>query len=194
VIKLFVGLGNPGVEYHQTRHNAGFGWIDALAYDLKITLSPDRAFKGLVARGTHGGQAFWLLKPSTFMNLSGQSVASLAHFFKILPSEVLVGHDELDIAPGQLKLKWSGGHAGHNGLRDIHEKLATADYWRLRIGIGHPGVRSEVVNWVLNKPTPEHRLLIETAIAKSLKATPFFLSGDLEAAQKVIHAKTPASI
>ena len=151
MIKLFVGLGNPGPEYEATRHNAGFWWIDALARDLKLNLVPERSYHGLAARANIGGQSIWLLEPQTFMNLSGKSVAALARFFKIAPEEILVAHDELDVVPGEAKLKFGGSHAGHNGLRDIHAQLGTGDYWRLRLGIGHPGVKSEVINWVLKK-------------------------------------------
>ncbi len=189
MIKLFVGLGNPGFEYEATRHNAGFWWLEALATKLKLTLNSDRAYKGLVARGNSSGQAFWLLEPQTFMNLSGQSVGALANFYKIKPEEILVVHDELDIPPGLAKIKFGGGHAGHNGLRDIHAKLGSSDYWRLRIGIGHPGVRDEVINWVLQKPMTEHREAIHASIARSLEAVPFLLSGDMEAATKLIHTK-----
>jgi peptidyl-tRNA hydrolase, PTH1 family len=193
VIKLFVGLGNPGFEYQDTRHNAGFWWIEALAAKLKLTLNPERAYKGLMARGTYSsnssGQAFWLLMPQTFMNLSGQSVGALAHFYKIKPEEILVIHDELDIPPGQVKVKFGGGHAGHNGLRDIHAKLGSSDYWRLRIGVGHPGVREEVINWVLQKPMQEHRESIHACIAKSLEAAPLLLAGQMDAATKLIHTK-----
>jgi PTH1 family peptidyl-tRNA hydrolase len=193
VIKLFVGLGNPGFEYEATRHNAGFWWLEALAAKLKLTLNLDRAYKGLVARGNTSGQAFWLLEPHTFMNLSGQSVGALANFYKIKPEEILVIHDELDIPPGQIKVKFGGGHAGHNGLRDIHARLGSSDYWRLRIGVGHPGVREEVINWVLQKPMPEHREAIHAAIAKSLEAAPLLLSGEMEAATKLIHTKPKAT-
>ena len=139
MIKLFVGLGNPGSEYEATRHNAGFWWLDGLARELKLSLVLDKSYHGVVARTTVKGQTLWLLEPRTFMNLSGKSVAALARFFKIKPEEILVAHDELDIVPGQLKLKFGGSHAGHNGLRDIHAQLGSADYWRLRIGVGHPG-------------------------------------------------------
>lgn len=189
MIKLFVGLGNPGFEYEETRHNAGFWWLRALAAKLKLTLNSDRAYKGLVARGNSSGQAFWLLEPQTFMNLSGQSVGALANFYKIKPEEILVVHDELDIPPGLAKVKFGGGHAGHNGLRDIHAKLGSSDYWRLRIGIGHPGVREEVINWVLQKPMQEHREAIHASIARSLDAVPLLLSGEMEAATKLIHTK-----
>jgi len=191
MIKLFVGLGNPGPDYEATRHNAGFWWIDALARELKATLVPERSYHGLVARTSVHGQSVWLLQPQTFMNLSGKSVASLARFFKIQPEEILVAHDELDIAPGQVKLKRGGSHAGHNGLRDIHAQLGSPDYWRLRIGIGHPGVKAEVANWVLKKPSPDQRTLIEDSIQHSLKAHPALLAGDMENATLLIHTTKP---
>ena len=168
MIKLLVGLGNPGTEYEATRHNAGFWWIDTVARDLKVHLQPDRAYHGLVARTSVHGHNIWLLEPQTFMNVSGKSVAALARFFKILPNEILVAHDELDIVPGQVKLKRGGSHAGHNGLRDIHAQLGSDDYWRLRIGVGHPGVKSEVIHWVLKKPSPDHRDAIEACITRPL--------------------------
>ncbi|WP_343593532.1 aminoacyl-tRNA hydrolase [Paracidovorax wautersii] len=191
MIKLFVGLGNPGPEYEATRHNAGFWWIDALARELKATLVPDRSYYGLVARVNVQGQSVWLLEPQTFMNVSGKSVAALARFFKIQPEEILVAHDELDIVPGQVKLKRGGSHAGHNGLRDIHAQLGSADYWRLRIGVGHPGVKAEVVNWVLKKPSPDHRNLIEDSIVHSLKAYPAMLAGDMDKATLQVHTTKP---
>lgn len=191
MIKLFVGLGNPGPEYEATRHNAGFWWIDALARDWKLNLVPERGYHGLAARASIGGQSVWLLEPQTFMNLSGKSVASLARFFKIAPEEILVVHDELDVVPGQAKLKFGGSHAGHNGLRDIHAQLGTGDYWRLRLGIGHPGVKSEVVNWVLKKPLKEQRELIEDAIVRTLHAAPALVAGEMEKATMVIHTSKP---
>jgi len=189
MIKLFVGLGNPGTEYLATRHNAGFWWVDALARELKLSLVPDKAFHGQVARTTINGDPIWLLKPQTFMNLSGRAVAALARFYKIAPEEILVAHDELDIVPGQMKLKRGGSHAGHNGLRDIHEQLASADYWRLRLGIGHPGVKSEVIHWVLKKPTPEHLQAIEDSITRSMLSVPLLLSGDMARATMALHTK-----
>jgi len=191
MIKLFVGLGNPGPEYEATRHNAGFWWIDALSRELKAPLSLDKNYHGQVARTTVNGQTVWLLKPLTFMNLSGKSVAALARFFKIAPNEVLVAHDELDIVPGQIKLKLGGSHAGHNGLRDIHAQLGSADYWRLRIGVGHPGVKAEVINWVLKKPSQEHRAAIEDCIDRSLKALPELLKGEMDKATMRIHTALP---
>ncbi len=191
MIKLFVGLGNPGPEYAATRHNAGFWWIDALARELKLTLVPERAYHGLMARTSIAGHSVWLLQPQTFMNLSGKSVAALARFFKIQPEEILVVHDELDLSPGQAKLKRGGSHAGHNGLRDIHAQLGSSDYWRLRIGIGHPGVKGEVIHWVLKKPAPDQRQLIEDSIAHSLKAYPTMLAGDMDKATLLVHPTTP---
>ena len=191
MIKLFVGLGNPGPEYEATRHNAGFWWIDALARELKLTLVPERAYHGLMARTSIAGHSVWLLQPQTFMNLSGKSVAALARFFKIQPEEILVVHDELDLSPGQAKLKRGGSHAGHNGLRDIHAQLGSSDYWRLRIGTGHPGVKGEVIHWVLKKPAPDQRQLIEDSIAHSLKAYPTMLAGDMDKATLLVHTTKP---
>jgi PTH1 family peptidyl-tRNA hydrolase len=191
MIKLFVGLGNPGPEYEFTRHNAGFWWIDALAQQLKVSLAMDRNYKAMTTRVTLDGQAVWLLKPLTYMNLSGTSVAALARFFKVEPGEILVIHDDMDIVPGEAKLKNGGGHAGHNGLRDIHARLGSADYWRLRLGVGHPGTRAEVLDWVLRKPSPDHRIAIEQAIDRSLKALPHFLGGAMDKATMQIHTTKP---
>ncbi len=191
MIKLFVGLGNPGPEYESTRHNAGFWWIDALARELKTPLVMDRSYHGCVARTTVGGHSVWLLQPQTFMNLSGKSVAALARFFKILPSEILVAHDELDVPPGEAKLKLGGSHAGHNGLRDIHAQLGSPDYWRLRLGVGHPGIKSEVVSWVLKKPSADHRIAIEQTIDRALKAVPHLLNGEMDKATMLIHTSKP---
>jgi peptidyl-tRNA hydrolase, PTH1 family len=191
MIKLFVGLGNPGPEYEATRHNAGFWWVEELARQLKVALVPERGWQALVARANVHGQAVWLLEPRTFMNLSGRAVAALARFYKIAPEEILVVHDELDVVPGQAKLKFGGSHAGHNGLRDIHAQLGTDDYWRLRLGIGHPGVKSEVVNWVLKKPAPEQRTAIEECIERTLKAVPALLAGEMDKATLIVHTHKP---
>lgn len=190
-IKLFVGLGNPGPEYEQTRHNAGFWFIDALARELKVSLVPEKSYFGLASRAQFQGQTLWLLEPQTFMNLSGKSVAALARFFKIAPEEVLVAHDELDIVPGQVKLKQGGSHAGHNGLRDIHAQLGSPDYWRLRLGIGHPGAKDQVHGWVLKKPMAEHREAIEECIARSVRALPLLVAGDFTQAMMQIHTSKP---
>ena len=191
MIRLLVGLGNPGPEYEATRHNAGFWWVDEAARTLKASLVPERSYFGLVARVNRPTGPIWLLEPMTFMNLSGKSVAALARFFKIAPEEILVVHDELDLMPGQMKIKQGGSHAGHNGLKDIHAQLGSGDYWRLRLGIGHPGVKSEVINYVLRKPPQEQREAIEKAIEQSLGALDLLLAGDMERAMMKIHAKPP---
>jgi PTH1 family peptidyl-tRNA hydrolase len=191
-IRLLVGLGNPGPEYDGTRHNAGFWWIDAVAARLRASLLPERSYHGLVARvNLPGREPLWLLEPMTFMNLSGKSVAALARFFKIAPAEVLVAHDELDLQPGQVKLKFGGSAAGHNGLKDIHAQLGTPDFWRLRLGIGHPGVKAEVVNYVLRKPSREHREAIDEAIDRSLESLESMLAGEMERAMMKVHATKP---
>jgi PTH1 family peptidyl-tRNA hydrolase len=191
MIRLLVGLGNPGPEYEATRHNAGFWWVDAVARKLGTTLLPQRSYFGLAAKASTAQGAVWLLQPMTYMNLSGKSVAALARFFKIEPQEILVAHDELDLMPGQVKIKCGGGHAGHNGLRDIHAQLGSADYWRLRLGIGHPGVKAEVVDYVLRKPSAEHRELIEQTIARSVDALDLLLAGEMERAMMKVHVKPP---
>ncbi len=191
MIKLFVGLGNPGPDYELTRHNAGFWWLDEVARSLKASLVMDRTYHGLVARTTVNGQTVWLLKPQTFMNLCGKSVAALARFYKIAAQDILVAHDELDIVPGEAKLKLGGSHAGHNGLRDIHAQLGTDDYWRLRLGVGHPGVKAEVINWVLKKPSLDHRIAIDQGIARALTALPQLLAGDMNKATLLIHTSKP---
>jgi peptidyl-tRNA hydrolase, PTH1 family len=191
-IRLLVGLGNPGPEYEATRHNAGFWWIDAVASKLRASLAPDRTYHGLVTRvNLPGREPLWLLEPMTFMNGSGKSVAALARFFKIAPGEILVVHDELDLQPGQVKLKLGGSAAGHNGLKDIHAQLGSPDFWRLRLGIGHPGVKAEVVNYVLKKPSPEHREAIHKAIDRSLESLDSVLAGQMERAMMAVHADKP---
>jgi len=191
MIRLLVGLGNPGPEYEATRHNAGFWWLDEVARSLRATLTPERSYHGLVARVNRPEGPIWLLEPMTFMNLSGKSVAALARFFKIEPDEILIAHDELDLMPGQVKIKLGGSHAGHNGLKDIHAQLGSGDYWRLRLGIGHPGVKAEVINYVLRRPPLEEREAIEKCIAQSLTALDLLLDGDMERAMMKIHAKPP---
>ena len=191
MIKLFVGLGNPGAEYEDTRHNAGFWWTNALARQLKVNLVPEKSYFAKVARTQVHGNTIWLLEPQTFMNLSGKSVGALAKFFKIAPQEILVAHDELDVVPGQAKLKFGGSHAGHNGLRDIHAQLGTGDYWRLRLGIGHPGVKDEVIHWVLKKPMAEQRSLIQESIDRSVNAVELLVEGEMEKATALIHTSKP---
>lgn len=191
MIRLLVGLGNPGPEYEATRHNAGFWWIDEAARKLGATLVPERSYFGLVARVNRPEGPVWLLEPMTFMNLSGKAVAALARFFKIAPEEILVAHDELDLLPGQVRMKQGGSHAGHNGLKDIHAHLGSADYWRLRLGIGHPGVKAEVVNYVLRKPPASEYEAIGKVIDQSLSALDLILAGNMERAMMKIHAKPP---
>jgi PTH1 family peptidyl-tRNA hydrolase len=190
-IKLCAGLGNPGPEYAATRHNAGFWWIEQIAQRLGATLTLERGYHGFLARVNWQGRPLWLLEPQTFMNRSGQSVAALARFFKILPNEILIAHDELDLPAGQAKLTYGGGRAGHNGLRDIHAQLGTPDYWRLRIGIGHPGVKTEVVNWVLQKPPLDQRIGMEQAIDRATGAFDLLAAGNMEAAMQKIHTAQP---
>jgi PTH1 family peptidyl-tRNA hydrolase len=189
MIRLLVGLGNPGPEYEATRHNAGFWFVDAVARQAKVTLVPERSYFGLAAKMSTPHGPVWLLEPMTYMNVSGKSVAALARFFKIAPEEILVVHDELDLMPGQAKLKLGGSHAGHNGLKDIHAQLGSADYWRLRLGIGHPGVKAEVINYVLRKPSADERSAIEKCIADSLQALDLMLAGEMERAMMKVHAK-----
>ena len=191
MIRLIVGLGNPGPEYEDTRHNAGFWWVEQAARQLGGQLAHDRAYHGLVARVNQPDGPVWLQLPLTYMNLSGKAVAPLARFFKIAPAEILVVHDELDLPPGQMKLKQGGGNGGHNGLKDIQAQLGSGDFWRLRLGIGHPGVKSEVAAYVLRKPPAAEREAIEKNIDDSLKALPQLLAGDLAGAQLKVHARPP---
>ena len=191
MIRLIAGLGNPGPEYAATRHNAGFWFVDEVAGRLRAPLVPERSYFGKAARANVGGRPVWLLEPTTYMNLSGKSVAALARFFKIEPQEILVAHDELDLMPGQVKLKQGGSHAGHNGLKDIHAQLGAADYWRLRIGIGHPGVKAEVTDYVLRKPPAEQRVEIEKGIEQALSGLDLLLAGDIERATMKINARPP---
>lgn len=189
--RLIVGLGNPGPEYALTRHNAGFWWVDAAADALGVRFSHERGFHGLVARINRPLGPVWLLQPLTYMNLSGKAVAALVRFYKIAPEQILVVHDELDLMPGQAKLKLGGGVAGHNGLKDIQSQLGTSAFWRLRLGIGHPGMRAEVVDWVLRRPEAAQRDAILGCIARTLEALPLLLDGEMDRATMKIHAKPP---
>ncbi|MFV2028572.1 aminoacyl-tRNA hydrolase [Neisseria sp. S1] len=188
-IKLIVGLGNPGKEYEQTRHNVGFWFVDELAWAWRATFKEEKKFFGEVARVSRPEGDVWLLKPNTFMNRSGQAVAALAQFYKIKPSEIMVVHDELDIACGRIKFKLGGGNGGHNGLKDIQARLGTPDYYRLRLGIDHPGDRNLVVGYVLNKPSAEDRQKIDDSIAKSLRGLPKIMAGEFEEAMRELHSK-----
>ena len=191
MIRLIVGLGNPGPEYAATRHNAGFWFVDEVAARWKVALVPERGWFGLAGRATVDGRAVWLLEPTTYMNVSGKSVAALARFYKIDVSEIVVAHDELDLPTGHVKLKLGGSHAGHNGLKDIHVSLGSADYWRLRIGIGHPGVRAEVLEYVLRKPPAAQRDEIDKSIEQAMTGLDLLLSGQGERAMMKINARPP---
>ena len=188
-IKLIVGLGNPGSEYAKTRHNAGFWWVDELCANERISLKPEKKFHGNTARLSLNSHDLWLLQPMTFMNASGRAVQSLVTFYKILPQEILVVHDELDLLPGTVKMKPGGGHGGHNGLKDIIAQLGTQDFWRLRIGIGHPGDRDAVIGFVLQPPRSEERALIEESIIRSLQIFPLIVRSDLQAAMLKLHTR-----
>ena len=186
--RLIVGLGNPGPEYADTLHNAGFWFVDRLASQLRAPLNPMSKFFGLAGRS---GEV-WLLQPTTFMNRSGQAVAALARFYKIEPDEVLVIHDELDIAPGEIRLKKGGGAGGHNGIKDIQAHLGTPDFWRLRLGVGHPrtlGLKQEVADFVLHRPRADEQEGIDRALDRCLLAWPKLANGDYAAAQQQLHAK-----
>ncbi|WP_434514002.1 aminoacyl-tRNA hydrolase [Dechloromonas sp. ARDL1] len=186
--RLIVGLGNPGPEYETTRHNVGFWFVDQLADKLKVSLAPQGKFYGKAARAGE----LWLLQPTTFMNRSGQAVAALANFYKIEPSEILVVHDELDLPPGGIRLKQGGGNGGHNGLKDIQAKLGTPDFWRLRLGIGHPrtlGLAQQVADFVLHQPRKEELPDIEQALHRCQLAWPKLAAGDFAGAQQQLHGK-----
>ena len=187
-----VGLGNPGKEYERTRHNAGFWLVERFASSSGIVLRKDAKFQALVGR--HETSGAWLLMPQGYMNASGRAVQMLAGFFKIRPEEILVVHDELDFAPGTAKMKQGGGIAGHNGLKDISQRLASHDYWRLRIGVGKPPAGSEGADYVLQKPPAEERAAIDAAIDKALGILPQCLAGDMQGAMNKLHTeeKPPA--
>lgn len=192
MIRLFVGLGNPGPEYEDTRHNAGFWWVDEVARKLGGHFVPERSYFGQVARINLPAGPIWLLQPMTYMNLSGKAVAPLARFFKIAPEEILAVHDELDIEPGQMKFKLGGGNGGHNGLKDMQAQLGSPNFWRLRLGIGHPGDKAEVASYVLRKPPAAEREAIRECINKSIAdALDLMIAGDMERALMKIHAKPP---
>jgi PTH1 family peptidyl-tRNA hydrolase len=186
--KLLVGLGNPTVHYEKTRHNAGFWFLDEVADSYHLVFRQDQKFYGLIARLDLNGTTVHLLKPTTFMNRSGQSVGALAQYLKINPSEILVAHDELDLLPGVVRLKRGGGHGGHNGLRNIVSHLGSSDFYRLRFGIGHPGDRAAVVDYVLHAPSTVEKELLRGAIARALALLPDLLAGKLEAVMNRLHA------
>jgi len=190
--RLVVGLGNPGAAYAATRHNAGSWLAEALARHLGVEVRRESRYHGLVGQvrqaGADGG--LWLLLPQTFMNRSGQAVLALASFYRILPDRILVLHDELDLPPGALRVKFGGGLGGHNGLKDIHAHLGTQDFWRLRIGIGHPGDRNEVVDFVLKPPRREEQIEIDAALERAMQAWPLLARGDYPAAMQKLNARS----
>lgn len=186
-LRLIAGLGNPGALYEDTRHNAGFWWLEALARKLGVVLKPEAKFYGRVGKWAGPNGEVWLLCPETFMNLSGKSVSALARFYKLPPGSILVAHDELDLPPGVAKLKQGGGHGGQNGLKDIHAQLGSPNYWRLRIGIGHPGSKEAVTGYVLGKPPQAERDLILGAIDAALEVWPELAAGNVAAAQLKLH-------
>jgi PTH1 family peptidyl-tRNA hydrolase len=194
MIRLIAGLGNIGSEYERTRHNAGFWLIDRLADEYRAAMRTERGFHGELAKVQISGQPVWLLKPNTYMNRSGLAVAALARFYKIAPEAILVAHDELDLVPGDVRLKL-GGRPGGNGALSVQNELGRADFWRLRIGIGHPGVKSEVSNWVLHKASPEHQALMDEAVARSAAVVPALVAGEMERGIMQLHTKPkkPAS-
>ncbi len=189
-IQLIAGLGNPGPKYQQTRHNAGFWYVDELASSLHVNFRSENKFHGEVAKARISGEDVWLLKPDTFMNLSGQSIAALARFYKIQVSQILVVHDELDLPPGIARLKRGGGHGGHNGLRDTIEKTGSKDFARLRIGIGHPGDKSRVHDYVLSQASRDDQIAIDTAVRQAIDVIDDIVGGDWDKAMQSLHTST----
>lgn len=187
-IKLIVGLGNPGPKYSETRHNAGFWFVDDLASQYRERFLPEKKFHGEVARINIEGRSIWLLKPETYMNRSGLAVVSLASFYRILPESILVAHDEIDLKAGTARLKCGGGHGGHNGLRDIISHLGTKDFQRLRIGVDHPGSKDLVVDYVLKRPDQKDRQAIEESINDALRVMPKIAAGEWEKAVHQLHS------
>jgi peptidyl-tRNA hydrolase, PTH1 family len=188
--KLIVGLGNPGAEYEATRHNAGFWFADAIADELKTSFNKEQKFAGWFAKAKFKGNDVLILKPNTYMNRSGQSVQAVANFYKVNANEILVIHDELDMMPGSIKMKFGGGTGGHNGLKDIQSKIGTPDYWRVRVGIGHPrtlGLQQEVADFVLHPARFEEQDAINTTLPRLLKVLPNLLAGEIDDAVRLLH-------
>lgn len=185
-LKLIVGLGNPGQQYAQTRHNAGFWFVERIANDFNISLSQDKKFHGLVGRGQVHGADVRLLIPHTFMNKSGEAVVPMVNFYNIANDELLIAHDELDLPTGNMRLKVGGGHGGHNGLRDIVPHIG-ADFYRLRLGIGHPGHKSKVSGYVLGKPTSDEQIALDLMLDAAMQNLPALINGDIAKAQQAIN-------
>lgn len=188
-LRVIVGLGNPGPKYTETRHNAGFWFIEEVARKYSATFRPDKKFHGEVAKISLEGKEIWLLKPGTFMNRSGLSVQSLLSFYRFTAEQLLVAHDEIDLPPGTAKLKTGGGHGGHNGLRDIISQLGSKDFHRLRIGVGHPGSKDQVVDYVLHDASRDDRILIDRDIDDAVSVMPELASGALEQAMQKLHSR-----
>jgi PTH1 family peptidyl-tRNA hydrolase len=191
-IQLIVGLGNPGKEYEKTRHNAGFRWVDAIVERRRATWKRESKFSGYVAKVQEDGHDFWLLKPNTFMNESGRSVSALLRFYRIEPGSMLVVHDELDLPPGTVKLKRGGGTGGHNGLEDIVDALGIKDFWRLRVGIGHPGDKDQVADYVLDKARRAEQDAIDPPFERSLELLPKLAAGRMQDAMTWLHTSPEA--
>ncbi|HRJ53313.1 MAG TPA: aminoacyl-tRNA hydrolase [Candidatus Thiothrix moscowensis] len=187
-IRLIAGLGNPGSQYDKTRHNAGFWFVDELARRYSGQFAAEKRFSGDVCKLQVGSNVVWLIKPMTFMNRSGLAVRQLADFYRIPVEQVLVAHDELDIPAGDVRLKQAGGHGGHNGLRDLHAHLG-ADYWRLRLGVGHPGDRNKVVDYVLSRPSQDDEIVILRAIDTAADQIGLILQGEMQKAMQALHTR-----
>jgi peptidyl-tRNA hydrolase, PTH1 family len=187
-LRLIVGLGNPGPKYDQTRHNAGFWFVDEVARRHGARWRTESRFLGETARVAIDGTDVWLLKPSTYMNKSGQSAAAVTAFYKITPSQLVVAHDEIDLPPGDVRFKFGGGHGGHNGLRDIFSHLGR-DFWRVRLGVGHPGHRDQVIDYVLGRPGRDERTQIDICVDKAADLLPKLVAGDTERAMHALHSR-----
>jgi len=188
---MIVGLGNPGSEHESQRHNAGFWYVDELARAFGVVFSTDKKSNSLVGKTMINGRPLHLVKPYNYMNNSGQGVAAVARFYKIDLSKVIVAHDELDLPPGNIRIKQGGGHGGHNGLRDIIAKTGSRDFWRLRIGIGHPGHKNAVSGYVLKRASADHQRLIDETIDLALRESREFIDGDINVATKNLHSHKP---
>jgi len=188
-LKVIVGLGNPGSKYTETRHNAGFWFIEEVARKYSATFRPEKKFHGEIAKVSIEGKDIWLLKPDTFMNRSGLATQSLLSFYRITADQLLVAHDEIDLPPGTAKLKTGGGHGGHNGLRDIISQLGSKEFHRLRIGVGHPGTKDQVVDYVLRQASRDDQILIDRDIDDAVSIMPDLASGELGQAMQKLHSK-----
>jgi PTH1 family peptidyl-tRNA hydrolase len=188
--KLFVGLGNPGAEYQRTRHNAGFWFVDELARAAGMAWKRESRYQCELARARIAGQELWLMKPTTYMNRSGAAVQAVMAFYRIVPAEILVAHDEIDLPPGSARLKFGGGHGGHNGVRDVIACIG-AEFWRLRLGVGHPGDKDQVVDAVLSRASAAEQLLIDAALVRALEIVPMLLRDGGQKAMHQLHTREP---